>query len=151
MQKSGEESLPVVSSEGDILGILDFTQLTQLLMPRDVTGSTGVKTVYVSPQKILESLEGESLGAPISDEEEELVMFVGASSESSTRDGLIRDAKDGISKTQLVICGDRKKLHQVAVENQVRMVVVTGGFGVEPRWLESLISPTLFLHQKRKL
>ena len=132
MQQSGEESLPVVSSEGDILGILDFTQLMQLLMPRDVTGSEGVKTVYVSPQKILESLEGESLGAPISEDEEELVMFVGASSEASTKDGLIQDAKDGISKTQLVICGDRQRLQQVAVENQVRMMVVTGGYGVEP-------------------
>jgi len=90
-----------------------------------------VKTVYVSPQKILESLEGESLGAPISEDEEELVMFVGASSEASTKDGLIQDAKDGISKTQLVICGDRQRLQQVAVENQVRMMVVTGGYGVD--------------------
>jgi len=132
MQQSGEESLPVVSDDGDILGILDFTQLMQLLMPRDVTGSEGVKTVYVSPQKILESLEGTSIGAPITEEEEELVMFVGASSEASTKEGLIRDAKEGISKTQLVICGDRKRLQQVAVENQVRMMVVTGCFDVDP-------------------
>ncbi len=132
MQESGEESLPIVSDNGDIIGILDFTQLMQLLMPRVVTGSEEVKTVYVSPQKILECLKGNSVGAPISEEEEELIMFVGASSEESTRDGLIRDAENGISKTQLVICGDRKRLQKVAIDNQVRIMVVTGGFDVDP-------------------
>ncbi len=132
MQESGEESLPVVSEDGEILGILDFTQLMQLLMPRNVTGSAGVKTVYVSPQKILESLKGRSMGAPISDREEELIMFVGASSEATTREGLLRDAKEGISKAQLVICGDRVKLQKVAVENHVRILVMTGGFDLCP-------------------
>ncbi|MGJ8657629.1 MAG: putative manganese-dependent inorganic diphosphatase [Akkermansiaceae bacterium] len=136
MQQSGVESLPVVSDDGEIRGILNFTQLMQLLMPQDVSGSKAVKTVYVSPQKILESLKGVSVGAPIAGEEEELVMFVGASSEVTTRAGLIRDLDLGISKMQLVICGDRTRLQQVAIENQVRMMVVTGGFDVEPEMLK---------------
>ena len=132
MQESGMESLPVVSDNGEIRGILNFTQLMQLLMPQDVSGSKAVKTVFVSPQKILESLKGESVGAEVTTDEEELIMFVGASSEESTRAGLIRDAALGLSKMQLVICGNRRQLQKVAIESQVRMMVVTGGFGVEP-------------------
>ncbi len=130
MQSSGMDSLPVVSDDGDIRGILDFTQLMQLLMPQDVSGSRSVKTVYVSPQKVLESLKGESVGADVTVAEEELVMFVGASSEVSTREGLKRDAERGLSKKQLVICGNREKLQLAAIESQVRMMVVTGGYGV---------------------
>jgi len=37
MQESGMESIPVLSDEGEIRGILDFTQMMQLLMPRDAT------------------------------------------------------------------------------------------------------------------
>lgn len=136
MQQSGIESLPVVSDDGEIRGILDFTQLMQLLMPQDVSGSMAVKTVFVSPQKILESLKGVSLGAPISQDEEELVMFVGASSEKTTREGLIRDLDLGLSKMQLVICGDRTRLQQVAIDSQVRIMVVTGGFDVDPEMLK---------------
>jgi len=145
MQKSGEDSLPVVSDDGDILGILDFTQLMQLLMPRDVTGSAGVKTVYVSAQKILESLKGQSIGAPISDEEEELIMFVGASSEATTKEGLLRDAEQGISKAQLVICGDRTRLQQVAIDNSVRVLVMTGGFDLSPEMKQQAIDNNVMI------
>lgn len=136
MHDGGMDSLPVVSDDGEIRAILDFTQLMGLLMPQDVSGSKAVKTVFVSPQKILESLKGKSIGAEIATEEEELEMFVGASSEETTQKGLIRDADLGVSKTQLVICGDRDRLHKVAIESHVRMMVVTGGFDVDPEILE---------------
>lgn len=135
MKKSGMESLPVVSDDGDILGILNFTQLMQLLMPQDADGSWSVKTVFVSPQKILESLQGVSVGAEVTSAEEKLIMFVGASSEESTKNGLIRDAALGLSKMQLVICGNRKQLQKVAIEMEVRMMVVTGGFDVDPEMI----------------
>jgi len=136
MQESGMESLPVVSDQGEIRGILDFTQLMQLLMPEISSGTKAVKTVYVSPQKVLESLKGTSVGAEVTEAEEELVMFVGASSAESTKAGLVRDAGLGLSKTQLVICGNRTELQRTAIENQVRMMVVTGGYDVEPELIE---------------
>lgn len=136
MQESGMESLPVVSDDGDILGILNFTQLMQLLMPQDADGSRSVKTVFVSPQKVLESLQGVSVGAEVTAAEEKLIMFVGASSEESTKKGLIRDAALGLSQMQLVICGNRRQLQKVAIEMQVRMMVVTGGFDVDTETIE---------------
>jgi manganese-dependent inorganic pyrophosphatase len=90
----------------------------------------------VSPQKILESLNGVSVGAEVTAEEEKLIMFVGASSEESTRKGLVRDDALGLSKMQLVICGNRSQLQQVAIEMQVRMMVVTGGFEVDPEMVK---------------
>ena len=49
MQESGMDSIPVVSSKGEVKGILNFTQLMQLLMPQEKVGNLAVKTVLISP------------------------------------------------------------------------------------------------------
>ncbi len=137
MQQSGMDSIPVVSKCGEIRGILDFTQLMQLLMPQDDSGSSkSVKVVTVSPTKVLKSLKGQSHGMEIHDNEEALTMFVGASSEKSTIKGIQKICDKGISDKQLVICGDRMKLQRAAVENKVRMLVVTGGYSVSDELAE---------------
>lgn len=131
MQASGMESLPVVSNEGDVKGILDFTQLMQLLMPRESTHGAAVKNVTVSPAKVMESLRGASVGFEISDKEEELVMFVGASSEKNTLKGVRAEGNTGKINNQLVICGDRTALQKAAIDRGVRLMIVTGGHDVD--------------------
>ena len=130
MQQSGLESIPVVSKEGEIKGILDFTQMMQLLMPQDGSGSTAVKTVLVSPQNVLKCLKGESVGAEISKEEEELDMFVGASSEASTVSIVSKAGESGRASKQIMICGDRTRLQKAALLNSVKLMIVTGGYEV---------------------
>lgn len=130
MQESGLESIPVVSKDGDIKGILDFTQMMQLLMPQDVSGGNAVKEVLVSPQNVLKSLRGESMGAPISKEEKMLTMYVGASDLASTLCAISDATECGTAKKQIVICGDRIKLQEAAIMNKVRLMIVTGGHGV---------------------
>jgi len=130
MQESGMESIPVLSDEGEIRGILDFTQMMQLLMPRDATDGKGVKQLLVSPENVLKSLGGTAHGASLSSEEEELTLFVGASSAESTIDSIKATSASGISHQQIVICGDRLHLQKEAILNKVKLLVVTGGFGV---------------------
>ncbi len=130
MKKSGLDSIPVISDKGDIKGILDFTQMMQLLMPQKVSGRNAVKKVLVSPQNVLKSLKGKSFGAPISITEEELMMFVGASELESTVT-LIKEASEcGTANKQIVICGDRIRLQKAAIVNKVRLIIVTGGYEV---------------------
>ncbi len=136
MQESGMDFIPVVSCDGDIKGILDFTQLMQLLMPQERMGGVAAKTVLVSPKKVLESLRGKSIGAEVFSEEEHLTMYVGASSEASTLKSITKTSQKGIADKQLVICGDRNKLQRAAIEQKVRLLVVTGGYRVDDELIE---------------
>lgn len=130
MQESELKSIPVVGKDGNIKGILAFTDLMQLLMPPKLDSSVGVKTVYGTPQKIMETLEGVSVGAEIcpSEGEEELIVFVGASSEKSIVSSMNAIIESGACQRQIVICGDRATMQSLAVEHGVRILIVTGGF-----------------------
>lgn len=132
MQRSEVKSLPVLSSGGEIRGILRFTDLMQLLMPPRIDTGYSVKTIHASPQKIMETLRGTAVGAdlPETEEEEELIMFVGASSKHTIASSLISSKERGITEKQIVICGDREDLQRAAVDHGVRVLVVTGGFQV---------------------
>lgn len=130
MQKSEVKSVPVVSASGNIRGILRFTDLMQLLMPTEMNTRQSVKTVQASQQHIKETLCGQSVAADLSSVEEELVMFVGASSLKGVLDSMAAAKADGLSNKQIVICGDREDIHQAAVRSGVRVLAVTGGYGV---------------------
>ncbi|MFC5051471.1 putative manganese-dependent inorganic diphosphatase [Rubritalea spongiae] len=137
MQKSEVKSIPVVSAEGEIRGILRFTDLMQLLMPVAIETRAGVKSVHSSLQRITETLRGQSVAGELSDEEEDLVMFVGASSQSSVIESIESSEKKGLANKQVVICGDREDIHAAAVRSGVRVLIVTGGFDVSDSLIEA--------------
>ena len=131
MQKSEVKSVPVVSASNEIRGILHFTDLMQLLMPDSLEGQQSVKTIHVSQQHVKETLKGVSVGADLSENEEDLIMFVGASSKKSVFESITAAKDKGLCGKQIVICGDREDIHLAAVTNVVRALVVTGGFEVQ--------------------
>lgn len=131
MQKSSVKSVPVVSSSNEIRGILHFTDLMQLLMPDSLDGQQSVKTIHVSQQHIKETLQGQSVAASLSEDEEDLIMFVGASSKKSVFESINAAKADGLCDKQIVICGDREDIHAEAVSNSVRVLVVAGGYKVQ--------------------
>lgn len=128
MQKSEVKSVPVVSASGEIRGILRFTDLMQLLMPVAIDSRHGVKSVSASQVHIKETLCGHSVAAPLSEEEEELIMFVGASSKDSVIESIEDAKKEGLAHRQVIICGDRSDIHVAAVRCGVRVLIVTGGY-----------------------
>lgn len=125
MQESGMEAVAVVTESGEISGVLDFTLMMRLLMPREAVGGRTAKTVVVSSAKMLESLKGKSLGADLTENEESLTMFVGASSSKTIRSAIKRYQEQGVMDRHLVICGDRPQLMRAAIENGARVLIVT--------------------------
>ncbi|MFC4991052.1 putative manganese-dependent inorganic diphosphatase [Rubritalea tangerina] len=130
MQKCEVKSIPVVNDLGEIKGILKFTDLMQLLMPVEIDATNSVKSVQASLKNIKSTLFGHSVGGDLTDEEEDLIMFVGASSKDSTISSIDSTLKEGLSHKQIVICGDREDIQKAAVAIGVRLVIVTGGFAV---------------------
>ncbi len=132
MLASGVKSVPVVSKDGQVRGLLRYLDLLQLLLPAQMEG-IAVRTVRASLQKIGMTLQAESVGAMCTEcGEEEIHLLVGASSEETVAKRLRQAKEEGIAKNFLVICGDRPGIQEQAIEYGVRALVVTGGFGVTP-------------------
>ncbi|BDS08907.1 manganese-dependent inorganic pyrophosphatase [Oceaniferula spumae] len=130
MLDQGVRSIPVVNSRNEVLGLLKFLDLLQLLMP---TGSDplSVRKVTASPVKIAATLDAESHGAEIVDEEREYILMVGASSVETVVMRLDQAVKCENVSSHAVLCGDRPIIQREAIEHGVGMLVVTGGFEVD--------------------
>ena len=134
MLASGVRCVPVANGDGTVQGMLRYLDLLELLVPGDASGGLEARTVNVALPKIANTLHAESVGAPMpeGDDEEELILLVGASSQSTVERRLKQAGKEGNVGRFLVICGDRPVVQHYAIENGARALLVTGGNGVEP-------------------
>ncbi|GAA5484338.1 putative manganese-dependent inorganic diphosphatase [Haloferula sargassicola] len=135
MLSHGVRCVPVVDdeNEGEVVGMLRYLDLLELLLPGDGSNMV-VRTVHVSIAKIAATLQAESVGAPFPQENgsEDLIMLVGASSQSTVNNRLTTATKEGTVARFLVICGDRPVVQHYAIDHGTRMLIVTGGNAVDP-------------------
>jgi manganese-dependent inorganic pyrophosphatase len=118
--------VPVEDEQGNLCGILRYIDLLRLLLPADTEGLS-VRTVHASLAHIAATLQSETEGGTIPEEEEDLILLVGASSQESVERRLCLAREDGTLNRFLVLCGDRPIIQRVAIEYGVRGLLVTGG------------------------
>jgi manganese-dependent inorganic pyrophosphatase len=133
MQRVGVRAAPVIDENRRVLGILRYLDLLELLVPAETEG-IAVRTVLVSLKNMATTLHAEIAGAdcPACDEEENLIILVGASTIENVESRLQQAKADGTIHRYLVICGDRPHIHRIAVEFGVRAVLITGGYQIDP-------------------
>ncbi|MDC0088288.1 putative manganese-dependent inorganic diphosphatase [Akkermansiaceae bacterium] len=119
-------SIPVLDSDDNFCGLLNYLDLLQLLMPVE-TDEEAVRITVACPHNVASTLDADISGAVIDPGERELIQLVGASSIESVQDRLTVAAAAGDIKSYAVICGDRPQIHQNAIEHGVCMLIVTGG------------------------
>ncbi|MEO5916282.1 MAG: putative manganese-dependent inorganic diphosphatase [Luteolibacter sp.] len=119
--------VPVEDDDGNLCGILRYFDLLKLLLPADTEGLS-VRTVHVSLAKLADTLNAESLGAmlPSPEFEEDLILLVGASSQSTIDKRLKQAIEEGNVGKFLVICGDRPIVQRSAIDHGARALLVTG-------------------------
>lgn len=119
--------VPVEDENGNLRGILRYFDLLKLLLPADTEGLS-VRTVHVSLAKLADTLQAQSLGAPLPppEHEEDLILLVGASSQATVDKRLKQAAREKNIDRFLVICGDRPIVQRYAIDNGVRALLVTG-------------------------
>lgn len=127
MSASAIRCVPVVNEDGSVAGMLQYIDLLRLLLPVDTEGLS-VRTVHASLNNLADILKAESYGAKIcnEDEEEDLILLVGASSHSTVESRMSQAKKDGNISKFLVICGDRPIVQRLAIDQGVRALLVTG-------------------------
>ncbi len=119
--------VPVEDEDGNLRGILRYFDLLKLLLPADTEGLS-VRTVHVSLAKLADTLQAQSLGAmlPSPEFEEDLILLVGASSQSTVDKRLKQAIQEGNVGRFLVICGDRPIVQRYAIDHGARALLVTG-------------------------
>jgi manganese-dependent inorganic pyrophosphatase len=138
MLSSGVRAVPVVDDDGKVKGILRYLDLLELLLPPETEG-LAVRTVRVSLTKMADTLHATTGGAelPDTEEEENLIVLVGASSQDTIDKRLRKATQDGNINRFLVICGDRPYVHRLAIDFGARALLITGGYTIDPE-LEKL-------------
>jgi manganese-dependent inorganic pyrophosphatase len=123
--------VPVEDEEGNLCGILNYFDLLKLLLPANTEGLS-VRTVHVSLAKLADTIHATSLGAelPAPEFEEDLILLVGASSQTTVDKRLKQAVRDGNVGQFLVICGDRPIVQRLAIDHGARALLVTGGNAV---------------------
>ena len=127
MLDAGVRCVPVTNNDGSVVGMLQYINLLKLLLPENTEGIS-VRTVHASLNNLAATLDAESHGAPIcdEDEEEDLILLVGASSQETVTQRLDQATADGNVSQFLVICGDRPIIQRLAIEKGARALLVTG-------------------------
>lgn len=122
--------LPVVDKEGMPLGIVSLLRLSERYL---VSGAGRKRVVKASFFALAECLDGEFLAGAPSETVEELHLFIGAMSEDSFSDRLAGYEPS----TLLIMTGDRRVIQEAAIARGVRILVITGGLGVDYEIMEA--------------
>lgn len=127
MLAAGVRCVPVLEKCGKVVGMLQYINLLKLLLP-DNTEGISVRTVHASLNNLAATIDAESHGATIceNDAEEDLILLVGASSQQTVEHRLKDATTDGNISQFLVICGDRPIVQRLAIEKGARALLVTG-------------------------
>jgi manganese-dependent inorganic pyrophosphatase len=127
MLAASVRSMPVVDDQGVVCGILNYIDLLGLLLPAQTEGIS-VRTVHVSLSKLADTLKADIRGAvlPPADDEEDLILLVGASSQNAVQQRLKQATREGNVGQFLVICGDRPIVQRYAIDHGARALLVTG-------------------------
>jgi len=119
--------VPVLNNDGTVAGMLQYINLLKLLLPEDTEGIS-VRIVHASLNNLANTLDAKSHGVKIcdEDEEEDLILLVGASSQKTVEARLDQATAEHNIQQFLVICGDRPIIQRLAIDKGARALLVTG-------------------------
>jgi len=123
MKKYDLRAIPVIDSKRHVIGLLSLLNLMELIFEGD-GDSTRARTVNTSLSKIAEVIGGTFQHSVTPDQDDNLLVMVGAMS----AEGFTKRLHSYPAERLLVVSGDRPTIHLPAIEVGVRGIVVTGGY-----------------------
>lgn len=124
MVNNGHRAMPVLGSDGKIIGMLSLLDLLELLIPIDTVGDK-VRQVPTTLANVCRALDAEAVHLTEQlGEEEDFIMMVAGSSEPVMQ----ARVADFDTSRLILITGDRAGVQLLAVEAGVRCLVITSGF-----------------------
>jgi manganese-dependent inorganic pyrophosphatase len=125
----GIRVLPVVNEQKQPVGVVSLLKLSEKYL---VAGSGRKRGVDTSIAALAATLEAQFLSGAPSEKTEHLHLFIGAMIEESFSGRISGYDPD----TLMIMTGDRPSIQQAAIERGVRILVITGGFGMRADLLQ---------------
>ena len=124
----GFRSIPVVDDAGRMVGMPTLLELAQLFMPATANDAAANRQVRTSEANMLAALDGSfPNGRKPLDRVENLILMVAGSSMETSQSRLKRFPHS----TVVFLVGDRPDVQRMAIQNNARCLVITGGFEVD--------------------
>ena len=120
--------LPVVAPDGAIVGTLSVFQLGEYFLPKP-KAPREMRRVHTSVNDIIRSLKAEVLNLVGGDALEDLYVRVGAMDIRSF--GKFANEEPTFAHQSIIVVGDRWDIQQKSIQVGVRLLVITGGLGVD--------------------
>jgi manganese-dependent inorganic pyrophosphatase len=117
--------LPVLDSERRCLGLLSVFKATKFFYPAP-NRPFDSRRILSSVRSLNRVLQGKMLGAFDPDQEQDMILMVGAMKPASFAARLPQYPPEKL----LVVVGDREDIQRLAISGRVRVVIVTGGLEV---------------------
>lgn len=124
--------VPVLDDQQRCQGLLSLFKLSKFLFPVP-NRLIDSRRVLSSLRNLARTLGGHLLIAHHEEPEQELVLMVGAMGLDSFAERLSRYPHEKLA----VVVGDRWDIQNLAIRERVRVLIVTGGLGVESKTLEA--------------
>lgn len=124
--------LPVLNPDRTCCGLVDVFKTSKFFFPAP-NRVFDSRRVVASLRNLAHTLNAKIIFAIEPDREEELVLMIGAMSLGSLA---LRLPNYPVEKLALVV-GDRDEIQHLAIEERVRVIIVTGGLPVEDHALEA--------------
>ena len=122
MVTNNVHSVPVADENGKLIGIVTKSDIIQSYI--DVWDNTILGKANTSIDNIMDTLAAESINIP-----KEIRPFTGKVLVLAMKPESI---KDYVEEFDVVICGDRKDVQELAIKNKVSLMIVTGNIDVDP-------------------
>ena len=123
--------LPVLDEARHCRGLLSVFKASKFFFPAP-NRLFDSRRILASLRSLTRVLEARLICALEPDQEQDLVLMVAAMKSVSFHARLANYAPEKL----VVVVGDREDIQKLAIEKRVRVVVVTGGFGVSPEMME---------------
>ena len=125
-------ALPILNEDRTCRGIVSVFKMSKFFFPAP-NRVFDSRRVLASLRNLARTLSAKMIVANEPDREEDLVLMIGAMNVNSFAQRLPRYPREKL----IVIVGDRQNIQMLAIDERVRVVVVTGGLPVEPEVIEA--------------
>ena len=127
LRQHGLRTVPVLSQNGNLVGILNLLDLLEVVLHGDESAEQS-RCVNSTLELVRQVLNAQFQHSHRQDENEELILFVGAMSALAFAERLDEFPADRM----LVVMGDQPSLQLAAIERHVRSIILTGGCELSP-------------------
>lgn len=130
LNKSGSSRLPVIDRKGMFLGMLSPMNLLSRLLDVSIETGTGLagRVIHSSINLIKQVIEAKALTEFDADKKQDFKVYVAAMSMGSFTSHI----PAGEHEEMALISGDRPDIHLMALQQKIRLLIVTGEKNIEP-------------------